>query len=566
MGLGATGNAPGGDGNQQIGQAEGNVDKLQAAKGDVFIVALEVSVGRQKNSNKVILSHKYGTTVLDPDVALPGKATMQLIKVPPLANRYSEERKKYVDGSATKEYMRLANWMIQNWNLPSDGKFSMKETFENYLTELTPLSASMNQADKAKLDALMQVRTYLAQAPSAPVEEMEFMKSISAKLGKEFKTYSKGHYLIYYHANDAKMAEAKAAKLEQALSGVLYWFALNGKSIQLPNKQFVCALADTTEKYKALRTLFDDNSDRADGFYAPQENITVLAPVRCDAAYDRFLTLATNAEGSLKAYQLDFRKLMSENPNRPHLTPANSNDNERVGSVITGQIFALAKNAALDEGETVTATNQALLQVIGASGALRRSVIMPKSIREGVSSFFSTPRSSGDLNLPTLWTGIGGPHWIYLPLFSRLIEARKPGNEKPEVAIDPKAKDLRKVKIDQLDIVSVVTDRVFDYAEKAPKADRDFLREKAKAEAWALTYFLMYNKYEQFRNFHAELSQMPSDLDLSAEVIEQAFGRAFGLLDEKGEKLVESKVGSLQKEWSDYMKFVNLGVATDEKK
>jgi hypothetical protein len=101
--------------------------ELAPSKGDLFVVALEVNVSRSRTSNKVILAHKWGTTVLDPEASLPGKATMQLIKTPQISDRLAKARHDYVDGQANKQYLKLAEWMLQNWNLPSDGKFSMHE-------------------------------------------------------------------------------------------------------------------------------------------------------------------------------------------------------------------------------------------------------------------------------------------------------------------------------------------------------------------------------------------------------------------------------------------------------
>lgn len=560
----------GGAGGMRSGGQQRNPSEaldLVPAKEDLFIVATEVTVAKNRTSNKVTLTTKWGTTVLDPETSLPGKATMQLIKTPMLADRLSQARRDFVDGQTNKDYMKLAEWMLQNWNLPADGKISMHEKFDAFLTELTSVAPTLNPNDRARYEALMKVKSQLGQAVAEPKEEVELIKVLQNKIGKDYRSLSKGHYLIYYAPQDEKLAEAKVSKLEQAMAGVLYWCALETQPLPMPTKQMVCILADNADKFKALRTLFDEVPLHSDGFYAPQDNITVLAPQRIDASYERFMTLANGVESALHSHNnLDFRKMLTENPSKPHINNTTSKNEDFVAAVVSGQIFALAKNAALDEGETNTATHQAFVQLVGTAGLLPRAVQLPRSVRVGLASFFATPKSSGELNLPALWTGIGGPHWLYLPLFRKLADAQKSGSDKGEITVEEKTANAHRVKVGPLDLIAVITDRNFDASEKAETKDRDFLREKAKAESWALCYFLLYKKPDQFRKFFNEIREMPRDLDLSAEVLEQAFGQAFDLLDAKGEKIDTAKVTRLQSEWLSHMAFVKLPADNSEKK
>src|SRR5262245_31667794 len=122
-----------------VGQQSNEPADLAPTKEDLFIVATEVTVAKNRTSNKVTLTTKWGTTVLDPETSLPGKATMQVIKTPSLADRLSQARRDFVDGQSNKDYMKLAEWMLQNWNLP-DGKMSMHEKFDAFLTELTSVA------------------------------------------------------------------------------------------------------------------------------------------------------------------------------------------------------------------------------------------------------------------------------------------------------------------------------------------------------------------------------------------------------------------------------------------
>lgn len=555
MGLGG----PANQGNQQSGPRPTG---LVTHKGDLFIVATEVTVTKPRNSNNTLINHRWGQTVLNPDVVLPDRATMQIIKVPGLEARYGNKRSEYFDGSS-KQYMKLAEWMLENWNMPAEGKFSIQTKFEAYLNELNSLSASLSAAEKARLDAMIKVAAEIKKPVAEAKEEHALLKNLLNKFGKDFKVMQKGHFAIYHAPRDDKQAEAKLAKLESAYAGIMYWFAFHGRPLPVPQKQMVAVLVEKADQFAAVHKMFDEAPMFADGFYSALDNITVLAPSRVDPGYDKFFSLAKNAEAALKTYNLDNKKLFGDRIDKPIINQS-SNDQQRVSDVLTGQIFAIATNAAIEEGEASTVTYEAFRQIVASTGYMPRTVILPRSVRHGLASFFSTPKSSGDHNLPALWSGIGGEHWLHLPVFRKLAEARKSGDN-AEVTVDEKLPTRHKVKVGKLDVIAVITDRVFEKADKANKNDQTFLMQKAEAESWALTYYLTKNRINELKKFYDELAQMPRDLQLSHEVLEQAFGRAFDLLDASGDKLDKNKVEKFETDWAKYMQFANLTVETAEK-
>jgi len=581
IGLGGGGGVqpPGAPGGPGVGLGGGGQDgaeeapSLVANKGDLFIVALEVNVNKQRD--KVILQHPWGgTTVLDPRTTLPNRATMQLIRIGNLGARYDAKRKEYVEGE-NKQYLRFAEWMLENWNLPlQEGRLSMQAKFEEYLTQL-PAFPGLSPEDKKKVDALLAVRNQLAKVVNPDPQEMDTVKGLLQKLGPNYRQFQKGHYVIFHHPREEATAQAKAARLESAMTAILYWFAVQGKPLQSPGHSLVCVLAESSEKFNSLRSMFDNPPAQTDGFFSRTDNITILAPRRIDASYEKFAAIARAAEQSLKDSQkLTFNQLLHENPARPYIHPTSTNSNnnqqrqddpERTTHIVTGQIFALAERAALDEGEVVTSTREAFEQVAAVNGFPARFLMVPRSLREGLAAFLSSPKSSGDENLPALWSGIGGAHWIYQPLFRRLQDARAAGGEQPEITVDEKLTTKRKVKLPPLDLMGVVSDKNFRSAERADKNDQEFLLDKSRAESWSLTYFLAKTRSDQLRKYIAELSQLPRDLELSTEVVELAFARAFDLLDAKGEKVDSTKVTKLQNDWVAYMKTVNLTVDTSDK-
>lgn len=296
----------GGGGGLMNDQATGFVTN----KGDLFIVATEVNVTRNPRiPNTTIMSHKWGQTVLSPETVLPDRAVMQVIKVPGLENRLKAKRSECLE-SGNKQYLKLAEWMLENWNMPAEGKFSMQAAFEAYLNELNSLAANLTPADKARVDALLAVKAQLAKPGASPTDEIELIKKLMPKIGKDYKSMQKGHFLVYYPSRDDKIADAKLTRLEQAYNGIMYWFALQGKPLTVPAKQMVGIVAESTDKFQALHKMFDEvPMYSSDGFYSSLDNITVIAPKRVDPNFEKFASMANSAETALKSHNLDFKKL-----------------------------------------------------------------------------------------------------------------------------------------------------------------------------------------------------------------------------------------------------------------
>jgi hypothetical protein len=104
------------------------------------------------------------------------------------------------------------------------------------------------------------------------------------------------------------------------------------------------------------------------------------------------------------------------------------------------------------------------------------------------------------------------------------------------------------VRLDKLSIIRILTDQGFDRADKADKSEKDNYRLLARSEAWAVTHYLARDKLPNLVRFYAELSKMPRDMELTQEIIETAFGRAFDMLDEN-ERLDQAKLTALEESW-----------------
>lgn len=525
-------------------------DAQHGPRPDWFLVAVDVNVTAQQS--KPLLAHRWGATPLKPDEAIDQLFYFQHIKFPSVATQLEgvmrDKRKS--------EPFEVLEWMLQHWNLPAAerGGFDMQAKFESLLDELARESSKMSAPDRERLEALIKTRDQLKSPLKAADEELAMLKKLPV-IGDNYRTLSKPHYLLLYTSRRDKVAERVIVRLEQVFAGFYYTQAMQGRVQPLPTTQLVGILAETEDKFNQLHKVFDNLPLHTDGFYAPIESVIVLSAERRDEQFKKLLTHVADIEKELKKHDLTLEKLLRNEPISKSVA-------EKAGGLLTyGRALALALQAAREEGEVATITREALLQVAFASGRLPLKLHLPEFMASGLTSFFSTPRSSMALNLPALWSGMGGAHWTLLPVYRRLAEAEKAGGKLtwPEVLPQP-------LNLEKTSILSIVTDQLYRDAEQAPEDQRAFYQVRADAESWALVYFMKRKKPEQFRRFCEELYALPRGMDLTPEMITQAFGRAFDLIGDptKGE-LVPGKLDDLEKEFRSYMSYQVLAVDTTDK-
>jgi hypothetical protein len=298
--------------------------------------------------------------------------------------------------------------------------------------------------------------------------------------------------------------------------------------------------------------VFDSLPMVNDGFFANLDNVAILSKNRTDAPYEQFQTLVGEFEKSLGTTGLSLEKIL-DGKIPPNLLRGQGAMN--ATDLAKGKILALAARAALEEGELATATFEGVQQLVAATDLLPRRVQVPQAIRFGLASFFETPKSYGELDYPCLWSGVGGNHWVHLRLYKKLNDSDKRG----VLTFDKGAYFDKSVKIDKLNLLKIITDQNFEAIAKAPKDDRDVLRDKARAEAWAVTHFMLRQRLPQTLKFWNEIAQLPRDMDLSPEVIESCLARAFELEDANNPHRADAdKLASFERSWRDFMNFQSL--------
>jgi hypothetical protein len=539
------------------GGRPGGEPPASEVKGNWFVTVVEVDHSisdRDRNgpSQGHFLRHRWGSAALNPSTTIEGRAKLQLYRVEKTDKMLANKRDQFKD-----DPFRLMEWMLQHWNFPDQGKFDMQKEFEKLIDDLSRRT-NLDATAQAKVKALVDTRESLKKILNEPTEELARIGALPG-LG-EYRPTKSSHYVLLHSSRDDKkeISGRRLERLERAYAGFFYWFALQGKPLTPPDKMLVCVLAENSEKFRELHKLFDSLPLVSDGFYTSLDNVAVLAKTRVDSPFEQFQNIASDYEKSVSQAGIDLERLLTGN--LPRFRP-NDQSAPTPETLTLGRILALANRAAIEEGELASVTHEGVQQLAAATGVLARRVQVPMSVRFGLGAFFETPKSYGETDAPALWSGVGGPHWVYLPLFKKLVEADKSGT----LSFDRGGYADRKIKVDKLSLLKVLTDHNFEAAAKAKAEEQDILRDKARAESWALMHFLMRQKQTQLRAFFDELASMPRDMDLSPEIVEAVFARSFGLQRaDDPDRTDPDKLASLEKAWKDFLGYQAFEVNLSE--
>jgi uncharacterized protein DUF1570 len=349
------------------------------------------------------------------------------------------------------------------------------------------------------------------------------------------------HYLMLHNSagDSALEVQTHAEHLENAFRGFYYWFALRGIALTVPPNRQLVVLTNNEDNFEQFHKVLTSGPVVVDGFFARRESMAVMHSQRSDDPYKALSTYWENWKG--KGYQR-FQLLENKNTGVPKngvpqtIRAQAMQDVTAQVNIAEAQMLALMLKALEQEAELATVSHEASRQLLFASGLLPRNVAVPEWILFGMGSFFETP-------LQSPWPTIGALSPYYLPRWREL-----------------KAKDstqggLEKTNVDTLK--KVVTDGYFRSLPADGKADsaehrvHEAARRKARTVTWSLTYFLAQRHLEGLRQYFAELSKMPRDIELDDTVLLGCFARALGCVDGNN-KVDETKLKALANEWYGY--------------
>jgi hypothetical protein len=189
---------------------------------------------------------------------------------------------------------------------------------------------------------------------------------------------------------------------------------------------------------------------------------------------------------------------------------------QRVKSPELGTLTNLARSIRLliqierESQDIEVVSHEATHQLAANTGLLPRYVMIPSWVHEGLATYFESPNDAS-------WAGFGAVNQQRLDFYKIFENAETSGT-----------------KVSSIDFI--VGDQVFDYARSHGAVLNGY------AQAWALTHFLMERHFDRFMQFYKKLGDMPPDVHLSAEVLNNIFNDVF-----------KDKRSDLQQEWKQYM-------------
>jgi hypothetical protein len=183
------------------------------------------------------------------------------------------------------------------------------------------------------------------------------------------------------------------------------------------------------------------------------------------------------------------------------------NTNGRRGSV--GQINLMLSQPAAEQA-VATVIHEATHQIAFNSGFQTRYADIPLWVSEGIATYFESP----DLKSQKGWRTLGRVNRMRLARFRQFAAQRPPGALTSLVADDRRLRDPRQA-------------------------------EDAYAESWALTYYLLKHRGEDFRRYLTMLSQKPPMVwNTPAERLRE-FEEYFGATPDEIEKDLLRFIGRL---------------------
>ena len=180
------------------------------------------------------------------------------------------------------------------------------------------------------------------------------------------------------------------------------------------------------------------------------------------------------------------------------------------------KVLELLMEVERENSDITVVSHECTHQMAGNTGLFPRHVAIPRWAHEGLATYFEAPGDGA-------WAGIGAVNVGRLAGYRAMAEA-----------------DRLHSNIDY-----IVGDQIFDYARRLGELVNGY------AQAWALTHFLVENHIKELSAFYRMLGEMPPDVRLNPDLLQQAFSRAFG-----------SDHKQLDQEWRSYMR----GLKTDMEK
>jgi hypothetical protein len=485
-------------------------------RGIIEANAKDVHLDQTKGGVRLKIKHKYGLTYafLPPDGQwkhdgdrvlkyLSHDISLIWYKGDTVNQKYEKEKKKLITQKETptaEGWVSLAQWALHHGRLD----------------EVPKIMANAIKADPQNPSVVAFQKMQAAMAKELPKED-PVVARWRERLGN-YKIKQRDHYTLLYDVPVESVADSWLQHLEDTYQGFVYWFALKGKTLKLPEQRLVGVLISEKDAFEVQhKQVFEEIPLAADSFHARRDdNVAFYCAKRMDEQYDG---LNNVTKGFWQSWD------------RPTLLAGKGWGKAGMDANMTAraQTLVLLLKILEDEAELASASHGGTRQLLAAvtlegsdKPILPRSVEVPWWVQYGMAACFETP-------LGAFWRAVGAPNEALLTKFILMDKAKK--LDKPEDAIR-----------------GVVTDRYFYEALKDKEPQKAM--GKPEALAWSLAHFLLTRHSDHLFRYFQDLARLPRDLEFDEDQVMLIFARAFDLQDAgKPDEINQNKLGMLAREW-----------------
>jgi hypothetical protein len=370
------------------------------------------------------------------------------------------------------------------------------------------------------------------------------LASQRSALTRERKSISSLHFTLWYNPS-ATEPQSRLNRLEDTMHTYYLYWAFKKTLLPLPTHRQTVFLDAEESEFKKMHGMLTFRRDPKlfpgdphehtfvtssplvyGGYYSRREDVSVLSFKRLDPKYDLVNSQGTKVWGNMGG-QAD--KVLAA---RFDMAP------DKLVTQTEAQSYALMARIMEDDAERASISHNVSCQLLVHSGLLPRGVVVPEWLEFGLASYFETP-----LNAP--WPSPTDTNSLYQPILKELMSSAHKASSSGYDRVPMKG-TLHKV----------ITDAYFREIPN-DKADIPAALARARATSWGLVYFLMQDtEREKFRAYLKELARLPRDMELSDEILERCFYRAFDLWDESRQQVKERELQDLEARWFGVLKTI----------
>jgi hypothetical protein len=457
-----------------------------------------VREGLQKGKYIYQIEHKWGhATIVESDLI---KVTS--IKIDKVSVKYNKLSKTaHKDKSDKTALLALAKW-------------SLRHGLVKELPKIMDEVGKIAPRDPAVV-AYKQVDAAIKARPGTDDPAASWLKTKAMGIN-DVKNHPSAHYTLLSDSADKSEIDLYLERLEDSYKTFFYWFALQGRVLQVPKHKLIAILMTRRDEFNRYHDIFKTTPLEAAGFTARRDNVPVMYAKRLDPLYVQLDKENTKTWGG-------------KNP-RPVLLKGTKRMPESFTRA-DDEALTLFQTVMEEETQLATVSHAAIRQLLSVAGLpqegdssamtpiLARNLAGPEWVRFGMASFFETPEGA-------YWPGAAVANWKQYVQFMFLLEDKK--LENPTDVLE-----------------KVITDQYFRDAMVAKTdKERDASLQMARATSWALVYYLASGDDRDAQQRTGKgltylrlLSKLPRDMELSKAAMKKAFAEAFGLPDRNAETL-----------------------------